>query len=230
MFFIVVMIASIAAVGLYSGQGPRGRGDDLPEVGEDVSAEPTPGGLSFEAPARTIDGSRPYVATIKTDKGDIRIDLATTDAPETTNSFAFLAGSGFYNNTVFFYVDNDYLTQAGDPTCRTGGDSVCSGTGGPGYSLKLENAQAPREQWTVVAPTLSQGGEDVSGSQFRILLRDDQRANAQETVFGKVIEGREILDGLSDLVPCSVVSVEPCDSSVDAALVIQDVIVEPKAV
>jgi len=228
MFFIIVMISSVAAVGLYSNSsGPRGV--DPPELGEDVSAEPTPGGLSFDAPARTIDGSRPYVATIKTDKGDIKIDLATADAPETTNSFAFLAGSGFYNNTVFYYVDNDYVTQAGDPTCRTGGESVCSGTGGPGYSLKLENAQAPREQWTVVAPTLGQGGQDVNGSQFRILLRDDQRANVQETVFGKVIEGQGILEGLSDLVPCQVVSVEPCDPSVEGALVIQDVIVEPKA-
>lgn len=228
MFFIIVMISSIAAVGLYSGSSGQ-RGVDPPELGDEVAGEPTPGGTSFEAPARTIDSSRPYVATIKTDKGDIKIDLATTAAPETTNSFAFLAGSGFYNNTVFFYVDKDYVTQAGDPTCRSGGESVCSGTGGPGYSLKLENAQASREQWTVVAPTLGQGGEDVSGSQFRILLRDDQRANVQETIFGKVIEGQEILDGLSDLVPCSVVSVEPCDAGVDGALVIQDVIVEPKA-
>jgi cyclophilin family peptidyl-prolyl cis-trans isomerase len=69
----------------------------------------------------------------------------------------------------------------------------------------------------------------VSGSQFRILLSDDQRPNAQETVFGKVIEGQEILEGLSNLVPCEVVTAEPCDTDVSGALVIQDVIVEPTA-
>jgi cyclophilin family peptidyl-prolyl cis-trans isomerase len=225
MFFIVVMIASIAAVGLAPGGG--GRSEPI-EIEDDVVAEATPGTVSFQAPSKTIDNARPYVATIKTDKGDIKIDLATTDAPKTTNSFAFLAGSGFYNGTVFFYVDKDFVTQAGDPTCRAGSESVCSGTGGPGYSLPLENAQAAREQWTVVAPTLAQGGEDVNGSQFRILFRDDKRPNAQETVFGKVIEGQEILEGLSDLVPCEVVSAQPCDASVSGALVIEDVIVEPE--
>jgi len=226
MFFIVVMIASIAAVGLYSGGSSRQR-TEPPPLEEEAAAEPTPGTVTFDAPAKTIDNSRPYVATLKTDKGDIKIELATAAAPETANSFAFLAGSGFYNGTLFFYVDKDYVTQAGDPTCRAGGDSVCSGTGGPGYSLKLENAQATREQWTVVAPTLAQGGEDVNGSQFRILFRDDQRPNAQETVFGKVIQGQEILEGLSNLAPCAVVSAEPCDADVSGALVIQDVIVEP---
>ena len=228
MFFIVVMIASIAAVGLVP--GGTGRSDpEPPPLDEEAVAEATPGTMTFQAPAKTIDNSRPYVATIKTDKGDIKIELATAAAPETANSFAFLAGSGFYNGTLFFYVDKDFVTQAGDPTCRTGAEGVCSGTGGPGYSLKLENAQAPRDQWTVVAPTLAQGGGDVNGSQFRILFRDDQRSSAQETVFGKVIEGQEILEGLSDLVPCSVVSAEPCDADVSGALVIEDVIIEPMA-
>ena len=66
---------------------------------DSVVTEPTPGTMTFEAPAKTIDSSRPYVATLKTDKGDIKIDLATGAAPETANSFAFLAGSGFYNGT-----------------------------------------------------------------------------------------------------------------------------------
>jgi peptidyl-prolyl cis-trans isomerase B (cyclophilin B) len=229
MFFIVVMIASIAAVGLVPGGTGGRQGAEPPPLDDEAVAEEEPGGMTFEAPAKTIDSSRPYLATIKTDKGDIKIELATTAAPETANSFAFLAGSGFYNGTLFFYVDKDYVTQAGDPTCRAGSESVCSGTGGPGYSLKLENAQAPREQWTVVAPTLAQGGEDVNGSQFRILLTNDQRSNVQETVFGKVIEGQNILEGLGDLVPCEVVIAEPCDSDVSGALVIQDVIVEPMA-
>ncbi len=226
MFFIVVMIASIAAVGLAPNSGGRGK---PPAPEDDVAVEATPSAaLTFDAPARTIDGTKPHVATVKTDKGDIRIELVT-DAPETVNSFAFLAGAGFYDGTTFFYVDKDYIAQAGDPTCRTNAETVCSGAGGPGYSLKLENAQAPREQWAVVAPTLGQGGEDINGSQFRILYRDDARGNVQETVFGKVVEGQDILEGLSALAPCTVVSSENCDPNLSSALVIQEIVVEPVA-
>jgi cyclophilin family peptidyl-prolyl cis-trans isomerase len=226
MFFIVVMIASIAAVGLAPGGSGR---STPPDFEEPVAAEETPSSLlRFDAPARTIDGTQPYVATIKTDKGDIKIDLVT-DAPETVNSFAFLAGSGFYNGTTFFYVDPQYWAQAGDPTCRADGETLCSGSGGPGYSLKLdENAKGTHNQWAVVAPTLGQGGEDIHGSQFRILYQDDPRLDGEETVFGKVVQGQEILEGLNELAPCSVVGGEICDPNLDSALVIEEVIVEPK--
>lgn len=227
MFFIVVMIASVAAVGLApGGGGPRQTLDP-----EDPSVlEPTPNtSMVFDAPAPTIDGTKPHVATIKTDKGDIRIQL-NTDAPQTVNSFAFLAGNGFYDGTAFFYVDRNYVAQAGDPGCRKDAKNVCSGAGGPGYSLKLEKTQEAHEQWAVVAPTLGEGGEDVHGSQFRILFKADPRLDGQETVFGKVVEGQEILEGLSDLAPCSAVTSDVCDANLDSALVIRDVIVEPAAV
>lgn len=229
MFFIVVMIASIAAVGLYSNPG---RGDRPPPEDPIAAEETPPAALTFDAPARTIDGTQPHVATIKTDKGDIKVQLAT-DAPETVNSFAFLAGNGFYNNTVVFYVDQ-YWAQAGDPSCTVDGETLCSGAGGPGYSLKLENSQLRHEQWAVVAPTLGQGGEDIHGSQFRILLQADPRLDGEETVFGKVVEGQQILEQLDRLAPCSVVSAEPgsCDpdSALSSALVIREIIVERAAV
>jgi peptidyl-prolyl cis-trans isomerase B (cyclophilin B) len=226
MFFIVVMIASIAAVGLApSNSGSR----DRPNTDEESVVEPTPNSaMVFDAPAPTIDGTQPHVATLKTDEGDIKIQLVT-DAPSTVNSFAFLAGSGFYDGTEFFYVDRDYVAQAGDPGCREGGENVCSGTGGPGYSLKLEKTQEAHEQWAVVAPTLGEGGEDIHGSQFRILFKADPRLDGQETVFGNVVQGQEILEGLSDLAPCSVVTSEVCTNSRESALVIRDVIVEPAA-
>lgn len=227
MLFIVVMIASIAAVGLSPGNS---RNRSRANVEPDVVAEETPSTvLSFDAPARTIDGTKPYVATIKTDKGDIKIDLVT-DAPETVNSFAFLAGSGFYNGTAFFYVDPQYWAQAGDPTCRVDGETLCSGSGGPGYSLRLDpNSKGAHDQWAVVAPTLGQGGEDIHGSQFRILFQPDPRLYGEETVFGRVVQGQEILEGLSQLAPCTVVSSENCDPDLSSALVIQEVIVEPRA-
>jgi cyclophilin family peptidyl-prolyl cis-trans isomerase len=225
MFFIVVMIASIAAVGLAN---PGAGRSTPPEIDDEVLIEATPSTvLSFDAPARTIDATQPHIATIKTDKGDIGIEFVT-DAPETVNSFAFLAGSGFYNGTTFFYVDPKYWAQAGDPTCKADADTVCSGSGGPGYSLKLENTQEGHDQWAVVAPTLGQGGEDIHGSQFRILYEADPRLNGEETVFGKVVQGQEIMEQLGQLQPCQVVSAQNCDTDLSSALVIQEVIVEPK--
>lgn len=227
MFFIVIMIASMAAVGLGSGSTNRGKPPDF----EDPSVtEATPNAaLTFDAPAPTIDGTQPHIATIKTDKGDIKIALST-DAPETVNSFAFLAGNGFYDGTAFFYVDQGFVAQAGDPGCRPDGENVCSGVGGPGYSLKLDaDTELKHEQWAVVAPTLGEGGEDVHGSQFRILFKDDARLDGQGTVFGEVVEGQEILEGLSDLAPCEAVTSDACNANLDSALVIRDVIVAPAA-
>lgn len=228
MFFIVVMIASIAAVGLAPGGGGNRQTVD---VDDPSVTEPTPNAaLTFDAPAPTIDGTQPYIATIKTKEGDIKIQLVT-DAPETVNSFAFLAGNGFYDGTAFFYVDQGFVAQAGDPGCRPDGENVCSGLGGPGYSLKLDGDTAlKQERWAVVAPTIGEGGEDVHGSQFRILFQDDSRLNGQGTVFGKVVEGQAILEGLSDLAPCEVVTSDTCDPDLSSALVIQDVVVEPAAV
>jgi len=227
--FIVLIIASLAATAIASNSG-SGKRSTVPEAEDRVSAEETPNtSTTFSAPAPTIDRSRSYLATIKTDKGDIKIDLAA-EAPDTVNSFAFLAGNGFYNNTVFFYVDKQYVAQAGDPTCKANAPSLCSGAGNPGYSLPLENAQAARKQWDVVAPTLVQGGEDVNGSQFRILYRDDPRPNVKETVFGKVVDGTSILEGLTNLTPCSVSGSATCDKDLSSALVIKEIIVEPKVV
>jgi len=227
--FIVLIIASLAATAIASSSG-GGKRSTVPEAEDRVTAEETPNNaFTFGAPAPTIDHSKSYLATIRTDKGDIKIDLDSA-APDTVNSFAFLAGTGYYNNTIFFFVDKDYVAQAGDPTCRKDAPGVCSGAGGPGYSLPLENADASRKQWSVVAPTLVQGGADVNGSQFRILYRDDLRPNVKETVFGKVVDGTGILEGLSDLVPCSVAGSANCAKDLSAALVIKEIVVEPKVV
>ena len=115
--FIVLIITSLAATAIVRNSSGGGR-SQVPVPEDRITAEETPNAsLTFSAPAPTIDRSKSYLATIKTDKGDIKIDLAA-EAPDTVNSFAFLAGSGFYNNTVFFYVDKQYAAQAGDPTCR----------------------------------------------------------------------------------------------------------------
>ncbi len=229
LFFIVVMIASLGAVGIAPGLGSSGGNRKGPPIDSPAPIEPTPGGvLSFTAPAPTIDGSKPHVAILKTSKGDITIELAT-DAPKAVNSFAFLAGKGFYEGTTFFYVNQEFVAQAGDPTCKTRSETVCSGVGGPGYTLPVEETNAGHGEWAVVAPVLADGEEAVHGSQFRILFQPDPRLDGEETVFGKVVdsESQRILDELGNLAPCSIVDTSVCDADLSSALVIDEIIVRP---
>jgi len=225
MVFIVVMIASLGAVGLGAGLGGSSRNQPPPIADELTTPEASRNPFVFDAPAPTVDGTKPYQAVLQTNKGDIVIDLAT-DAPAAVNSFAFLAGKRFYNGMTFFYVDHNFVAQAGDPTCRAGSQTTCSGVGGPGYSLPVQGSEG-HDQWAVVAPTLAEGGQEVHGSQFRILYQPDPRLDGKETVFGKVVQGRDILESLQNFVPCSIVSSPSCQTDASSALVIKDVIVKP---
>jgi peptidyl-prolyl cis-trans isomerase B (cyclophilin B) len=228
-FFIVIMIASMGAVGLGNFGGTR----DKPPVISNTDTTPAPTGdavLSFpDGPAPVIDATQPHVAVISTNKGDIKVDLAT-DAPEAVNSFAFLAGNGFYNDTAVFYVNHDYFAQGGDPNCAPDKDTLCTGTGGPDYTLKIEPGGMKHDQWVVVAPAVGDG-ENVHGSQFRILYQADPRLDGTETVFGRVTDeaSREVLESLSNLELCTVLESNSCAEGEDftEALVIKKVTVQP---
>lgn len=219
------MIASMGAVGLVGFSSNSSSGLDIPEEGEEPSA--TPFVVTYDAPAATIDGTQPHVATIETNMGTIEVELVT-DAPQAVNSFAFLAGKGFYNGTTFFWVD-EYFAQAGDPTCNLDEESICSGVGGPGYTLPREDSVEAHDQWAVVAPAVSSGsGTLVHGSQFRVLYQDDARLDGSETVFGKVVSGQDILESAPSFVPCSVIDDTGCSDDMSGALVIESVEVRPE--
>ena len=92
----------------------------------------------FTAPQTVIDPSRSYTATIRTEKGDIVVELLPDVAPVTVNSFVFLACKGFYDGVTFHRVIPDsspFVAQAGDPTG--------TGSGGPGYNLPDEFSSQP---------------------------------------------------------------------------------------
>lgn len=218
------MIASMAAVGLGSGLGGSSA-NPPPVIKDDVTPVPTPDTPTFpDGAVPIVDATEPYVAVITTDKGEIEVELAT-DAPDTVNSFAFLAAKNFYDGTIIFFRD-EFFAQGGDPTCTAGGDTACTGLGGPGYTLALEKSEATHEQWALIAPAIAEG--EIHGSQFRILFQEDPRLDGQETVFGRVVGGQEILEALPTLLPCSMVDDDNCDSNLSAALVIEDVEVHRK--
>jgi len=228
--FIVVMIASLAAVGLAPGLGGTTGGGSSSAPIEDESPVPeeTPTGLlTFDGPEDTIDASKDYQAVITTDQGEIVIAL-NREAPQAANSFAFLADQGFYDGLEFFWVLPGFDVQAGDPTCESSGQFSCTGTGGPGYTLPIEGDSTKADKWTVIAPVTSPGGDEVHGSQFVVALRDE--LEFEGTVIGQVVEGQEILESLEERVPCfGSQSSESCqtEEELPPALTIEGVEVRP---
>jgi cyclophilin family peptidyl-prolyl cis-trans isomerase len=225
--FIIVMIASMASVGLAASSGGT---KPTPPSPIDITATPqaTSQAKVFASPAPVIDGTKPYVATFKTNKGDITIKLAT-DTPQAVNSLAFLAAKNFYDGQAFFYLDHAYWAQAGDPACVEGLQQACTGTSDAGYKLPLEAGSLKHVKWAVVAPSVQGAGDEVSGGQFRILFADDSRLDGTETVFGTVTGGQDILSNAPDLHYCTALTQQEagCATDFSNAIIIQDVVVAP---
>src|SRR5512137_1476296 len=110
-------------------------------------------------PAMALKPDKRYQARIKTDKGDILIDLHADLVPSTVNNFVFLAREGFYDGVIFHRVIANFMAQSGDPTG--------TGTGGPGYQFKDEFDQTLRHSGPGVL-SMANAGPNTNGSQFFI--------------------------------------------------------------
>ncbi|MCL4830404.1 MAG: peptidylprolyl isomerase [Caldilinea sp.] len=140
------------------------------------------------APEMTIDPSKYYFATLKTERGDIKIQLFADRSPMTVNNFVFLAREGFYDNTTFHRVIEGFMAQGGDPTG--------TGTGGPGYTFADEfwpGATFDRRGLLAMA----NAGPGTNGSQFFITFAPAPWLDGGHTIFGEVIEGDEVLDQIT---------------------------------
>jgi cyclophilin family peptidyl-prolyl cis-trans isomerase len=149
-----------------------------------VTPTATPGPVRSYAtpPPMTIDPNKTYTATVKTNKGDFTIDLFPKDAPQTVNSFIFLANNHFYDGLNFHRVVPDFVIQGGDPK----GD----GTGGPGYSLPDE-INSHKNQPGAVA--MANAGPGTDGSQFFVDLTQQPNLDGKYTVFGQVTSGLDVV-------------------------------------
>ena len=123
-------------------------------------------------------------AIIKTDKGDITIELFPNEAPGTVENFEKLANEGFYNGLTFHRVIPDFVIQGG---CPNG-----NGTGGPGYTIKCETEGNPHKHCTG-ALSMAHAGKDTGGSQFFITHSPQPHLDGVHTVFGQVIDGMDVV-------------------------------------
>ncbi|MFN4123621.1 MAG: peptidylprolyl isomerase [Flavobacteriales bacterium] len=126
-------------------------------------------------------------ATIKTAKGDMHLIFFEKDAPNTVANFVKLAKSGFYNGLKFHRVIPDFVVQAG---CPNG-----IGNGGPGYTIKCELTGENQYHDRGVL-SMAHAGRDTGGSQFFICHNrtNTQHLDRNHTVFGKVVEGLDVID------------------------------------
>jgi peptidyl-prolyl cis-trans isomerase B (cyclophilin B) len=138
-------------------------------------------------PAMQIDTKKSYQATITTNKGEIVVDLYTEHAPKTVNNFVFLAREGFYDSVTFHRVISNFMIQGGDPTG--------TGTGGPGYRFEDEVKQNPMKHETGVL-SMANAGPNTNGSQFFITHSPQPHLDGKHTVFGKVVSGMDVVNGI----------------------------------
>src|SRR5262245_10812126 len=127
--------------------------------------------------------------------GEIKIEFFPEDAPKTVENFAKLASQGFYDGQFFHRVEPGFVVQAGDPQSKTAkpGDAGL-GAGGPGYKIKAEFNKQKHERG-VIAMARTQD-PDSAGSQFYITLAPAHFLDGKYTVFGKVVSGMNVVDGI----------------------------------
>ncbi|HVB73986.1 MAG TPA: peptidylprolyl isomerase [Ktedonobacteraceae bacterium] len=133
-------------------------------------------------PAMQIETNRTYSAVIKTNKGDIHLQLNPAEAPMTVNNFVVLARDGFYDGVVFHRVEPRFVIQGGDPTG--------TGRGGPGYKFKDEPVKRPYKAGTLA---MANAGPNTNGSQFFICLEDQPGLPPSYTIFGDTISGMDVV-------------------------------------
>ncbi len=145
--------------------------------------------------------AKQYTATIKTDKGDIVIQLLPDKAPLAVNSFVFLAREGWFNGVTFHRVLPDFVAQTGDPTG--------TGYGGPGYAFASEISDLKFDKEGLVA--MANSGPDTNGSQFFITMKDTPDLNGGYTIFGQVIQGMDVVKKLTERDPQTNPNLPPGD-------------------
>jgi len=127
------------------------------------------------------------VATITTNKGDIRLELHDEKTPKTVANFTKLTGEGFYNGLKFHRVIPDFMVQAG---CPQG-----TGTGGPGYQFEDEFV-AELKHDTPGVLSMANAGPNTNGSQFFITHVPTPWLDGKHSVFGKVLDGMDVVNSI----------------------------------
>ena len=128
----------------------------------------------------------PSTATMRTNRGDIGLELFDEDAPKTVENFRKLASDGFYDGVAFHRVIKDFMIQGGDPTG--------TGSGGPGYTFEDEFNDRKVVRGALA---MANAGPNTNGSQFFIVTTESAPwLDGKHTVFGRVTSGMDVVDDI----------------------------------
>jgi len=122
---------------------------------------------------------------ITTTKGDVVVELFENEAPNTVANFISLVEKGFYDGTPFHRVIGGFMAQGGDPTG--------TGTSGPGYAIECEVGNPGARKHFLGTLSMAHAGPNTGGSQFFLTFRPTDHLDGKHTVFGRVIEGFDVL-------------------------------------
>ena len=123
----------------------------------------------------------------ETTMGNIKIQLYD-EMPITAGNFKKLVESGFYNGVIFHRIIPGFMVQGGDPTG--------TGTGGPGYKIKDEFTETNLDRNDRGTISMANAGPNTGGSQFFLNLVNNNGLDGKHPVFGKIVEGQDVLDKL----------------------------------
>jgi len=145
--------------------------------------------LTLLLAATVLSAQAAETAVIETGRGNIRVELFADKAPQTVANFLKLADQGFYDGLSFHRVIPGFVVQGGDP--------LGNGTGGPGYTLPAEISPDLHHETGTLAmarrPDSVNPQRRSSGSQFYICLAPQPHLDGQYTIFGRVIDGMDVV-------------------------------------
>jgi cyclophilin family peptidyl-prolyl cis-trans isomerase len=148
---------------------------------------------SFGTISRTELANNKF-ATLETSMGNIKIQLNTDETPKTVANFVLLAKKNFFDGIAFHRVMKDFMIQTGDPNSKDD-DPSNDGTGGPGYKFNNEKIVGEYTRGTVA---MANSGPDTNGSQFFIMHKDNTSMPKDYVIFGKVVEGMDVVDKIAN--------------------------------
>jgi cyclophilin family peptidyl-prolyl cis-trans isomerase len=163
----------------------------------------------YTQPEQVIDPKKQYTATIKTENGDIMLELYADTAPVNVNSFVFLAQKGWYTGGTFHRVLPGFVAQGGDPTGI--------GIGFPGYRCGDEISASRKFDGPGVV-SLANSGPNTNGGQFFITYAATPQLEQGFTIIGRVIKGMEVAEKITPRDPQNTPDAPPGDKIIDIVI------------
>lgn len=210
---VFIAVVSISVITACSGDDNQQASTSSPEPQKRLTTEETQDlrGVTMTEwstpPEIMIDLEKTYSALIKTNKGEIDVELFSKEVPITVNNFVFLSREGFYNNVKFHRIISGFMIQTGDPTG--------TGRGGPGYRFNDEPVTRNYLKGTLA---MANSGPNTNGSQF-FIMHNENPLPKNYTIFGIATDGFDTIDAIAS----STVTNSPTGES---SLPLEEIIIE----